>query len=239
MTETIKLGHCIFTSKKAATDAVQDLLWKHELGNQQAMRVSDEDEAILRDLIELSPEKAEKVGPGIRYFEVRRNGIGLKGQGFVIVRVDGSAVDFSYRRMITGKVITPRENFIRACRHAVQPFINEEKERFFAEAERPTCCITGDKLKKEECEVDHAPPYTFALIVEGFVAMNRIDMDDPDLVYKPKDGASVVHVLPMLADPMMRDRFIQFHNTYARLRVISIRANQGAVQKAFGKGKTR
>jgi hypothetical protein len=227
----VKVGNTVFPSKKDADTAIGKILWSYKPGMLGGRRVNEEHQAILRDLIHLHPEAAEKIGAGIDHFEVRPNAEGDRaGQGFWIVRTDGSGCFFSYRKCIDGKSSPPAAKFRVACRQAILSHITEEKNRFFAEAESPTCAITGQPITYETADVDHAPPYTFARIVAGFIALHDINADDTALV----DDSNVA--MPTLADPVMRDRFVQFHNNHAKLRVISIRANQRIVPQVHRNG---
>ena len=63
-------------------------------------RVSEEDAADLAALLKRHSEYQEKLGTGIDHFEVMSAVFGT--QCFRIVRTDGTGVDFSYQRCITG-----------------------------------------------------------------------------------------------------------------------------------------
>mgnify|MGYP003382297895 CR=1 FL=1 len=220
------VGGIKFPTKKSLAEYAGQLLWAIPLGN----RVPQENEDFLRDFFELHPKYEEKIGPGVDHFEVRASPVDGRSPGFYAIRIDGTVEDFSYRDCANGSTPTPAARFRAACRAAIQPHIVAEKKRYFAEAPCPTCAITGVPIDYSNSHVDHAPPYTFERIVAGFVALNKLDINNPDLY--EKQGAS----LPTLSDWVMRDKFVQFHNNHANLRVISVCANLKVVPAAYANG---
>ena len=220
-----KLGGQVFTTKTAVRDAVRTLLHGVPAGRE----VPETADPFLRDLLELHPEADEKIGIGVDHFEVRTNRVnGGATPGFWVVRCDGSATDFSYKSCIDGKKQAPKDEFIRACRQAIQAHITEDRQRFFAEAPAPTCALTGVPLTHKTAHVDHCPPYTFARIVEAFVVLHGLDINNPRLIDNGGDGV----MIPTFADLTLREKFIQFHNNHAKLRVISTAANMTIVPAA-------
>lgn len=217
----VVLGGVAFATKTMATERIKHIL--HE--TTPSCRLQGEAEAIIRDLVDLHPQAEEKIGCGINRIEVRTNHVnGASHPGFWIVRVDGSEIDFSYKNCVNGAKPSPKTQFSRACRQAIQSHISVERERFFAEAIAPTCALTGEPLQPRAIHVDHCPPCTFARIVDAFIALYGIDVEAEGLI-----GVDSL-IVPTLADPVMRDRFVQFHNNHAKLRVISKDANQRLVK---------
>lgn len=85
----IQIGARVFFTKDAALKKVRDVrdrIWKTK-------QVSDDDHVFLVGLLELHPRAAQKVGTGVKTFEVRSFAGGLH---FLVVRVDGSQTDFSF-----------------------------------------------------------------------------------------------------------------------------------------------
>lgn len=87
-----KIGHRVYPTKGEATKAVQAIRDRYDVG---AKVDQLDDHKLLRDLIDLHKEAAEKIGCGVEAFVIDRP---LRGQhsGFKIVRTDGSEIDFSY-----------------------------------------------------------------------------------------------------------------------------------------------
>lgn len=187
---------------------------------------------IISSLFELHPDAETKIGPGIGHIEIRINKEFSKiSRGFWIVRADGTETDISYKKCLEGESAY-RNQFIRACRVTIKPHIEHFRREFFRVALAPTCCLTGEPLSRETCHVDHAPPYTFERIVDAFAALNGLDPNAPGLCVSGIDG----WLLPSLADDILRDKFVQFHNTFAQLRVISAPANMVIVPKSVKRG---
>lgn len=216
MEDKLVLGGVAFRTKTSAMERVRAVLHDTPRG----IPLTGEDDALIRDLLELHPEAPEKIGCGVRHIEVRTNRVnGASHPGFWVVRQDGTSIDFSYKNCLSGKKPNGKDQFARACRQAIQMHVNEERRRFFAEAVVPTCALTGTPISLGSVHVDHCPPCTFARIVDAFISLYGVDLEDPNLL----DPDSLI--VPTLADPVLRDRFVQFHNNHAKLRVISIDAN--------------
>jgi hypothetical protein len=179
-------------------------------------------------LLNWHPEAEQKIGVGIAAIEVRPTEFGKNTRGFWLVREDGSETDFSYRKCVDNEQ-TYRKKFLAACRFAVKDHIAEFKDEFFRVAPVPSCALTGAPIAPENSHVDHTPPYTFERIVQAFVTLNALDMDDPALTLGGQDGVLV----PLFSSLIMRDRFVAFHNNFATLRVISPFANTSIVPKSL------
>lgn len=219
------LGGITFDAKTQVGNYVKQLLADAKLN----ASLSGEKYAVMRDLLNWHPEAQQKIGGGVAAIEVRPTpDFGKNTRGFWLVREDGSETDFSYRKCLEGE-LSYRIKFLAACRFAVKDHVTEFKDEFFRVAPTPTCALTGTPITPDTCHVDHTPPYTFERIVQAFVTLNALDMDDPGLVMGGVDGLLV----PLFASPTLRDRFVTFHSNYATLRVISPFANTSIVPKSI------
>ena len=87
------VGSRTFLLKKDAEDACREVLYRYAPGD----RVTDPaDEQFLLDLLELHPQRDDKIGRGIDHFEIRTNPKFVKQRSFYLVRIDGSETDFSF-----------------------------------------------------------------------------------------------------------------------------------------------
>jgi len=182
-------------------------------------------------LVALHYDAQAKIGCGIRAIEVRQTPE-YGSKGFYIVRTDGSDTDFSYLKCLEPRAA--EHKFTAACRLAVQPHIDRYRLYFFRVAKKPTCPLTGEPLTLENAHVDHCPPFTFDRIVNAFAHLYGINADDPSLC-KRADNLTT----PLFADEVMRDRFVQFHNAFAQLRVVSASANVSLVTQSVRLGQDR
>lgn len=87
----VQIGNLHFPKKGDATAFFQEMLYRYDLGD----KVSDEDVAILTDLVKMHPESSDKIGSGIADFSVRSGDFGT--QCFWVNRTDGTTEKFSFR----------------------------------------------------------------------------------------------------------------------------------------------
>ena len=221
------LGSASFTSKERVRAYCKDLLLRTAAG----ARLSGEDLARISDLVRMHHDAALKIGCGIAAIEVRPTPP-YNSKAFHIVRQDGTYTDFSYNQCLEPRPV--EHKFIDACRCAVRPHIERYRLYFFRLAKTPTCPLTGEPLTLENSHVDHCPPFTFERIVRAFLELYGFKADDPRLC---KRGDNITE--PLFADDVMRDRFVQFHNCFAQLRVVSGPANVTLVTQSVRLGQDR
>lgn len=222
---TFTLGGITFDAKTNLNGYIKNVLATAPMGKP----LNGEALAVVRDLLDWHPEAQQKIGAGVDRIEVRLNTeFGKGAPGFWVVRRDGSETDFSYRKCVNGQQ-SGRAKFISACRFAIKDHVAEFKTEFFRVAEKPTCALTGTSIEFGDCHVDHTPPYTFERIVQAFASLNALDIDDPSLTMGGIDGL----LTPLFTSPTLRDKFVTFHNNFATLRVISVRANTSIVPKSL------
>lgn len=93
----ILVGNRSFALKKDAEDACREILYRYEPGS----RISEHaDEQFLLDLLELHPQRDEKMGCGVEYFEIRVNPKFVRQRSFYLIRVDRSETDFSFMKCL-------------------------------------------------------------------------------------------------------------------------------------------
>lgn len=123
---------------------------------------------------------------------------------------------FSYILAINGPT-SDAKRFSRACRNIVSSRLREYKiSRFSNKPVR--CAITNRIVEWEECQVDHKAPLTFSVIVKSFIVANRIDVSS--VAY-----AGDITVEAFLNQDLA-DKFNEFHQKMAVLRIISTKQNQ-------------
>ena len=137
MAKPVVIGSRSFRTQKSALDHYKALLHRYQDGD----RISDPgDHADLVALIERYDPILDQVGEPakgcgqIGNFERRLNtGTGWSNSGFWVVRLDGSATDFSYIWAVKGLPEDRSKNFYGACREAVALDLVLAKKRAFAE----------------------------------------------------------------------------------------------------------
>lgn len=168
------------------------------------------------DLLRRHPSADEKLGVGVRAIRIVL-AKPYNTRCLEIERIDGTRTDVSYLECLRSS--TPREWFRACCRTAVVPQIQAARHLAFAASATVVCPISGELITAEDGHVDHAPPWTFHVIVDAFIAAFSIDV--ADVTYTDGDGV----VESRFANADMSLSFGRFHAERAQLRVVSRRAN--------------
>jgi hypothetical protein len=178
------------------------------------------DFAFILDLLGNHPQAGAKLGCGISAFYVQRNPIYPSNRNFMLVRADGSETDFSWRECLRP---TPHcKKVQRACRVLVEPYTMEFKQAFFDEQGGSAICpLTGQVMRFVGSHVDHVAPKTFEWLFNAFIAQYGLDVNQIPLRNELADNKYV----DQLGDYDLAESWIDFHNQYAELRVISALAN--------------
>jgi len=204
---SVALGPNLFASKKAATKWVSGILRGAPVGDP----LGGEERDMMIGLLLRHPRVVQKLAScidivvdiepkyGGRCFWVR----GKKGR-----------IDFSYRQCLTPATIYGRFN--AACRNEVEDYIIDFKQRTFREG--MTCPMTGRVLSWDDCDVDHAPPRTFAVLVSGFIESSGVDL--AAVRYLDQGIGSV------LTDSDLARTWRNYHDVRAELRLLSVEANR-------------
>jgi hypothetical protein len=90
----------------------------------------------------------------------------------------------------------------------------------------PRCALTGEAVTTDTCDLDHAPPWTFAMIVRSYLDARGLD---------PANVAYALHAdydVSLLPAALAAD-FAEYHRERAVLRLLLRALNRGG---AFGYG---
>ncbi len=230
MAKPVKLSTHTFKTQMLALKYYREILSRYEDGD----RITNlEHDAYLRALITERYDPALRAhgepvkGDGqISHFERRLNtSAGWSTSGFWVIRLDGSATDFSYIDAVKGKPKGIATDFYNACRHAVAiDYILAKKGAFdeYADASgRMPCELTTDLVTSKDAHLDHARPY-FGEIVKGFRAAKGWTKEIPDgVITNPKDAQQS----PTFVKSAVADAFRDYHRDLAILRIVSAKAN--------------
>lgn len=203
-----------WSSKSVAFVAFRSL---HD-GNSYAVydRISDpEHDLMLRELLDLHPDAANKIGIGVDYFYVGRTKDGDKvnvrpdATGIWIKRTDGSEVDFSYRTCINNH--TDESNAKEGLRIAVEDRRLAYRESRVAEGTLVSDISGASFASRESASVIYVNPawgqltYRFAQIEGGWGAI------------AVHSGRGSVAIGSHLLDPSVEARWLEFWDAHARL----------------------
>lgn len=208
-----------FQTKEELRKRVSAMLRAYLPGEQ----VTGSDLSVLLDLLTLHPDSGRKIGCGIQAIFVRDNStMGFPGNGFWLVRKDGTQTDFSYRVCIHNGLASPRAKLLSACRALASP----QTMGFFAAAvqQNPSgkvfCPLEQRYVDISEMEVDHEQPL-FTELVDLWLASLGMAVDKVQIM--PHGDQEM---LDIIADPVLRQSFVAFHQQHAKLRMITGSANR-------------
>jgi hypothetical protein len=166
----------------------------------------------LRLVVAMHPEASRKIGSGIDHFTVVRNARGA-GQGFHIVRTDGSTESFSYKRCISGVMQSDHGKVCEALRFAVQPQLKAAREKHQLPV---TCKLSGEVINdRKGLHMDHAKP--FWQLLEDFSTAYGVQLDQLKTV---GSGEAL-----RLIDIEVAQAFEHYHRDHAELQPTAKTAN--------------
>jgi Protein of unknown function (DUF3223) len=206
------LGKKTFKTKKAAGEEVRRVLHSTELGK----KLEGEEHDLVRALLSLHPQATQKVGVGVIAIYVRDGG--WNSRCFWVRRADGSETDFSYRECFTPS--THQQQVLAAMRRAIFDQVLEFKNQKFSGMVKIRCEASDELIGPDECDVDHFDP-TFRQIVDDFFQTTGWNFENIR-VRPTADG----QLGDELADSPLSELWQAFHNTKAKLRIVTKKINQ-------------
>jgi hypothetical protein len=162
-----------FPSKSAAKNYIRDeILHAYDLRRPIPAGTHDQ---ILREILELHSDAAEKIGPGIDHFYIEetwrlpgREAVGRSQRAIIVVRTDGTERDWSYRHVIESP--TKAANVKSALAFALDDGRLRRRDADFAAGMPPVhCARTGEVItQKHQADTQHLKP-TWSELTSGFV----------------------------------------------------------------------
>jgi len=214
-----------FGSKKAVIEFVRENIHSKYKDHEA---ISEPHLTFMVALLRHHPWSDQKIGAGVRKMWVAPTKQ-YQTRCFWLERIDGTKTDFSFRQCL--ELPSEIRDFKQACRQAVAPFVIDLKRRFFQNRLSPLCPILHIPMTLETSHVDHTPPNTFERIVEDFVGQRSVNVKTIALL-EHGDGC----IGNRFADKKFEKDWIDFHNSRAELRVISVKANLSPFPANGGKG---
>jgi hypothetical protein len=212
-----EIGGKYFLSKKAVAQCAQKILRDSEPGQV----LSGEDKEFIIGLICCHPNATEKIGVGIKHIISRVDPVWKKGKQFLIIRTDGSVIDFSYRKCVYGEM-SPLDFFRAACRTAVADDIISFKNKHLTP--ESTCPYFGFPLTKDNSHVDHVKPRTFNWLVSSFINDTGYDISTIEIIGD---------IQKRFANQFHAANFKDYHDKWANLELVSEQANQTCCKIKF------
>jgi len=170
--------------------------------------------AFLMELLYRHPSATEKIDCGVRGFFIRQTEYG--NRCFMVLRVDGSSIDFSIPACIDGKAKSGALKFRRASRTAIRDQIVAYRDSCL-EGDLIRCAASGVLLPVDEIHVDHVAPRYFETLVTAFIATNSIDVE---AVEYNTNGTQCTFL-----DKALASRWSEYHRQQCKLRCVSKHIN--------------
>lgn len=212
-----------FPSVAAAERRIRDILSRYARAASME-RIGGADRAFVEALIARHPRAQKIIDCGIAHICMQRVPFQEHLRRFVVIRRDGSWRDFSWRKCLHPS--DALDDARRICRRLVADQVAGFARAFWREHPRgATCPVLGVPITPETAHVDHAPPL-FHELVQEWLDAERLELEDIEIAYKTSyQGASE------FADPLLAERWREFHREHARLRVVSARANLSTLRR--------
>ncbi|MFD5110315.1 DCL family protein [Streptomyces cinereoruber] len=206
------IGSRRYATKKARQEAVQAVLGRY--GRGQTVDQEDDD-LLLRDLLDMHPDAAEKVGPGVDFFRIIPTPRGHH-KGPEAVRVDGSKAAFSYQKCLEAP--THRQRVLDAMRTEIQPQVNT-----YYEFRKTSNTLVSDESNQPLAPADthvsyFCGPRFHDIAVEFVQAAGGFDAIDLT--------AETARGLALFTDRTLAERWHEHHQEHAVLGLLSAKENQ-------------
>jgi hypothetical protein len=220
----IQIGELFFTTKAQALEYFHAVLYRYEPGD----IIGKDDTRELLWLLDRHPDADQKRGGGAIGFSVERLFGGARR--FRILRVDGSSIDFSFRKCID-KPPSPLSRISAALRVEVRGAILRAKWDYFdAHGDvygRVACQLgCGSLVTIDEADADHAPPYTFHVLATTF--LGALSLPAEQVLLEPLVDEQWGR---RLQDRDLAARWQDFHHRHADLRIVCRGEHQARSQQ--------
>jgi hypothetical protein len=233
MRKPIKIGAHEFKHKKDAIFYYKSILNSYDAGES----LSDDHFSDLLDLLYFSEhdeaggdEPEESINgedaPYIRDIKIAKVQYGTKC--FEVIWSDLEAHYISYLLLINKPKYNPLNNFKIACRNVVQEDVRLVKQRYFdlySKEGRVKCQETSKLSKWEDLVIDHRQPNTFSVIVERFIEINGIKINDIEYITNEDN-------LLAFKDEKLSSAFKNYHKDKANLRIVRKECNSKRAYQA-------
>lgn len=218
--DAVAIGRFQYRSRAAAERAIRKILQYY--GNGRSL--GGEHLAFITALIDVHPRRTVIVDCGIR--EIRVQWLDDKGvqRRFLVVRTDSSIRDFSWRPVIYP--LDALDKLRKVCRTLIHDQIERFKELAFFNGVTLQCPISGKRLTRDSCDIDHQTPNTFQALVDGWLAANRITAEDVEIVPSPRYQEP-----DHFADTFLESNWRKYHRENACLRAVDPSINRSFLRK--------
>lgn len=216
--ESMKILDKNFKTKADAEKHIRQILqtWKGK------PFIAGDDGAFVLALLDLHPRKHLVIDCGLKHVRVQEIENGFLR--FLAVRTDDSIRDFSWRNCLSPR--SQRSEVMGICRSVIEPQISFFRNEFWRKCKTANCPITNNPMTIADSDVDHAPPNTFAALVEAWLKVVRTDFELIEIQYK-----SGYQERSVFQETWLEEDWAEYHSHNADLRVVSRRANRSILRR--------
>lgn len=199
-----------FSTKKSVVEYMRALIkrWPPD------STITGEDRDFILELARHHPRWEKKIGCGVS--RLYRGGDSPILPQLMIERPDGSLDDLSWQTCIS-----PPSSYTKFC-EALRREVADQCIRFKLQQlgtfPTPLCRYTGVPLDYDSV-VHHPAPDTFKNLIDGFLLSYQLDWEKIENVSPPGRAGRII------CDPSIRKLWIEFHEQYATLVLISKQAH--------------
>lgn len=221
MKNELIIGDLIFNSKKAAIEHFKRILNSYNFG--QSLSKKDFDELV--ELIKLRVDADLKIGVGIKDIVIAEGR--YKSKCFKLIRYDFSEDIFSYLKCINGER-SHLAKFNKTCRDLIDEQLRLVKLQYFKDYSVKgfvKCQESGEMCQWEELNVDHRQPNTFSIIVDRFIELNNINVENIEY-------HEIIDAVYEFKNSDLNEKFKLYHKDKANLRIVKKGLNLGRSYQA-------
>ena len=226
MARPVTISGIAFNSKTEAEERIREILGRYS----QMEPLRGDDLKFAAAILESHPNRDVIVDCGVKRIVVQHLKDRYDSRRFLLVRMDSSVRDFTWRHALYPK--TARSRVMKACRYAIKDQIQTFRMASFHDQAEQVCAVSGKPITASNSDVDHIPPRTFETLVERWLRSLNIQTQDVALVpvvgYEQPDRWE---------DTFLEENWRNYHRTHADLRVVHPWANRSIVRKAANSGE--
>lgn len=211
MAKPIVIGDIQFRTKTAAKDEIRRRIGQYEAAD--ILIVADQ--VFFEELFKLHDEYSEKVGVGIKHIQIERDF--HRNRCLYIHRTDGSEIDISWVHCV--QPASTKTVVSAAFRREVKELVMAFKSNQLSKGRR--CPILNTPLDYENSHVAYTE-YSFESLLDDFLNQADVTFESIELINPNPDDSDQRGILK---DPALKAQWDRFHESKARLTLMSAEAN--------------
>src|SRR5690606_20347661 len=207
------IGGRSFATQSEVVGYSQSIAAKYDIGDE----LDPGDTAFMHDVLLRHPRAEQKIGCGVDTITITRlEEYGWRHKVFLIMRLDGTTTDFSWRKCLRVKPISHESYVMEAFRRVVASDVARFKRWYFEKYGNDDgdvrCALTGQWVSYAYSHVDHVKP--FRILVGEFLSEMGLSFEDVELI-----GFSDGQTVKLPRDSSLAGKWRQWHKRHSELRI--------------------